>query len=138
MGIHDRYVKGLFGNILGASFVDTGPEVVVHYPAITGRIDGVVRGCCAIEIESRTDKQVRGALLDLTFHPYDKKLLILVPAHMHDPRRTVDHCKGILKEILEQGAQFGVVLLEGTGNMPMEEKDTAILTRALKTLGCRV
>ena len=96
--IHDKYGKKLLREIVGFRFIDKGRLVEVDYGGgITSRIDGVIDDC-AIEIESRVAKQVRGALLDLLEHPYPKKLLILIPKHMNNPEATAKHCEYILNK----------------------------------------
>lgn len=73
----------------GASFVDCGTQVYVDYVAGGARIDGAVAGTVAVEIESRPPKQVCGAVLDLLCHPFRKKLLVLIPAHVPPPQTSV-------------------------------------------------
>ncbi len=133
---HDAYVKDLFRGILGKRFISEGPEIQVPYQGITARIDGVVQGCCAVEIESRVDKQIRGALMDLVFHPYAKKLLVLVYGSMNNPERTIRHCEGILETLGKAHTQHKVVLLTGDGDFPREIEDTRLLKSALEALGC--
>ena len=73
--IHDSYGRELLREILGSRFInDTDDLVKVDYGTyISAFIDGVINNCCAIEIESRVDKQLRGALLDLLEHKLPKK-----------------------------------------------------------------
>ena len=95
--IHDNYGKTLVREIAAGRFISKGKSVRVNYGGnVSATIDGVIENCCAIEIESRTTKQVRGALLDLIEHPLPKKLLILIPAYMYNPENTVKHCLYIL------------------------------------------
>jgi len=135
--IHDRYGKRLVQAIAGGKFVDSGDLVRIQYGGgMSANIDGVVKDCCAIEIESRVAKQVRGALLDLLCHPLSKKLLVLIPVHMNDPEATAEHCKEILKRFMKKGERADVVLLRGTGDDPKPEEDRKLIEEALKRLGC--
>jgi hypothetical protein len=95
-----------------------------------------VKDCCAIEIESRVAKQVRGALIDLLYHPLTKKLLILIPVHMNNPEGTAEHCREILNKYITEGERADVVLLRGTGHNPKPEEDGKLVEQALKRLGC--
>lgn len=134
--IHDKYGKELIREIVGNRFISGGDAVKVKYGEISASIDGVIEGCCAIEIESRVDKQIRGALLDLIEHHYPKKLLILIPAHMNDPEKTANHCEYIFKKYKKGGEILKVVLLEGTGEHPKMEEDKEKIKKALNELGC--
>jgi hypothetical protein len=135
--IHDNYGKELLRQIVGDRFISSGDAVKAYYNGrISASIDGVINNCCAIEIESRVAKQVRGALLDLLEHPLPKKLLILVPVHMYNPEATVEHCKYILGKYKKEGQITKVILLEGTGNNPKESVDKEKIKDALKELGC--
>ncbi len=133
---HDKYGKDLLRRILGNRFITGGPEVEVPYEGVTAQIDGVVRDCCAVEISASVDKQVRGALLDLHFHPCDKKLLVLVYGSMNNPERTAKHCEDILERLGSSETRRRVVLLAGAGDLPREEEDLKRLRLALKELGC--
>jgi|Deesub1362A_J573_1020465.scaffolds.fasta_scaffold09271_2 hypothetical protein len=134
--IHHNYGKKLLRQIVGDRFISSGDAVRVRYKGCSASIDGVINNCCAIEIESRVAKQVRGALLDLLEHPLPKKLLILVPAHMYNPEATVEHCKYILGKYKKEGQITKVILLEGIGNNPKESVDKEKIKDALKELGC--
>lgn len=135
--IHDKYGKRLIRTIAGSKFVDSGELVRVQYRGgISATIDGVIKDCCAIEIESRVAKQVRGALVDLLTHPLTKKLLMLIPAHMNDPEGTAEHCRGILDKYRENSEQIEVVLLQGTGHDPKPDEDRELIEQALRRMGC--
>mgnify|MGYP001586753616 CR=1 FL=1 len=137
MGVHDAYGKRLLVQILGKRFNSYGDVVKVRYDGgITANIDGVIENACAIEIESRTDKQIRGAVLDLVSHPLARKLLIIIPANMHNPKATIKHCEGLLSSLIKPDEKFRVVLLKGTGHTPEEIADRLILKSALKKLDC--
>jgi len=132
--VHENYCKGLLKEIAGDRFVDRGDQVKVDYGSVRANIDGVI-GDCAIEIESRVNKQVRGALLDLLEHPCQKKLLILVPAHMPNPEACTKHCEYILNKYKRDDQIIKVVLLEGTGHDPKKEEDKELIRKALIELG---
>ena len=69
--------------IFGADYSDTsGVWIDYGNGAARRKIDGTITGQIAVEIETRTDKQIRGAVLDLICHPFPQKLLIIVPIHM--------------------------------------------------------
>jgi len=121
----------------GAAFIDSGASVEVQYRAgRPARIDGVVGGQVAVEVESREAKQVRGAVLDLLFHPLEKKLLVLVPVHMTDADITADQCRCALGKYLRP-SEFRVVVLRGTGGAPQPHSDARIIRQALVELGWR-
>ncbi len=103
-----------------------------HYGDSWAHIDGTVGSSIAVEIESRTGKQVRGAILDLILHAYPKKLLILVP--MYIGRHQVKESEFILKRFVEAN-DFRVVLLDGTGDSHDEESDVPRVRDALQALG---
>ena len=87
----------------------------------------------AVEIESRVFKQVRGAILDLMEHPYPKKLLILIPAHLVSPPVNADQCRMILEK--RCGSRNSrVVLLTGTGHLPNLETDATLVRSAVTEL----
>lgn len=134
--IHDSYGKRLLKAVVGDRFVLRGRETKVDFRGVTGSIDGVVKECCAVEIESRVAKQVRGALVDLLEHRLSKKLLVLIPAHMHDAEATAKHCTYILEKYASKGAVVKVVLLKGTGHVPRDSEDTQLIRQALEDLGC--
>lgn len=135
MGIHDKYGKMILRKAAGTAFAESGESVRVEFGnhgfAI---IDGTVGKSIAVEIESRVSKQVRGALLDLVFHKYPKKLLVLLPVHMNNPTKTVNQCKLILRRFIIE-KNFRVVLLDGHGNDEKYAIDTQIVKGALMELG---
>lgn len=126
----------LFREIVGANF-DSGDSTRVLYEGgITAVIDGTINGDCAVEIESRVDKQIRGALIDLLCHSFPKKLLVLIPAHMNNPERTAIHCKEVLYRFKKPNEQVEIVLLQGSGDYPNPTEDKKLIENALKKLGC--
>jgi len=105
-------MKGLLRQAFGADYSELS-EAGIDYGvgAARARIDGTIAGRIAVEIESRTDKQIRGALLDLICHHFENKLLIVVPVQMTNEHRTVVMCQNILAKFVPV-ANFRVVLVE--------------------------
>jgi hypothetical protein len=135
--IHDNYGKELLRQIAGALFISSGDSVKVRYGGgVSASVDGIIDHCCAIEIESRVAKQIRGALLDLLEHPLSRKLLIIIPAHMYNPANTAKHCEYILEKYKRQGQVTRVILLRGTGNNPKQTEDKERIRTALTDLEC--
>jgi hypothetical protein len=136
MGQHADYGRKLISGVAEGCFTDDREATRVEYGGDTSAfIDGVIKSECAVEIESRVDKQVRGALVDLLSHPYPKKLLILIPAHMNNPEKTKKQCEGILNKFKRPTDQVVVALLKGTGDGPMPKEDEGLLRVALSNLG---
>lgn len=134
MGKHDDYGKEVLIRASKGNFKSYGRSIEISYgtdhPA---RIDGTIGKSVAVEVESRTDKQVRGAVLDLICHPFPKKLLVLLPVHMNKPESTKIQCENILKRFIDP-KMFRVVLFVGTGNSPDFETDTKMINTALLEL----
>ena len=136
MGQHADYGRVLIEKVAKGRFTDDREATRVEYCGGTSAfIDGVIKSECAIEIESRVDKQVRGALVDLLSHPYPKKLLIIIPAHMNNPEKTKEQCEGILNRFKCSTDQVMVVLLKGTGDNRKPKEDEELLRVALSNLG---
>ncbi len=132
---HDGYGKRVMREAVGAAFQEWGDPIEVSYGA--GRpahIDGAVGSSIAVEVESRVSKQVRGAVLDLVFHRYPKKLLVIVPKHMHSPSTTAAQCRGALARFVK-AQDFRVVVLRGTGDEPRLSEDVPLVCAALSELG---
>jgi len=139
LGSHDRYVKGLLRRLFGSQYKIDKYYTYVKYAEGSAQIDGVIvfSDCeIAVEIESRTAKQVRGALLDLFFHRARKKLLIIVPEYMYDPQALKKDAEYILSELkkIRPDINFKVVILKGSGNDPKHEEDSVILKKAVEEL----
>ncbi len=134
MGGHDFYGKQVMRAAAGRMFVDSGPDVCTDYGAGGARIDGCVDAKVAVEIESRTPKQVRGAVLDLLCHRLQRKMLVLVPAHM-DAGRTAIQCRAIFERLGTSPENFRVVVLSGTGDVPHLEQDAASVRDVLSNWG---
>jgi len=135
MNKHDEYGKRVMREASKGAFTDWGPSVEIDYgtqqPA---RIDGTIGDFIAVEVESRVAKQVRGAVLDLICHRYQKKLLVLIPVHMNNPEMTKLQCQNILEKFLRP-ADFRVVLLRGTGDFPSFEADSKLVRNGIIDLG---
>ena len=97
------------------------------------RIDGTVAGKVAVEVESRTAKQVRGAVLDLLCHEYPKKLLLILPVHMSNAETTARQCRSALRKFVAED-DFRVVVLNGHGSKYKLEEDAAAVRSALNEL----
>ncbi len=135
MGSHDDYGKNVLRVAAGGAFTDRGKDVKVDYGAgRPARIDGTVAGNIAVEIESRTSKQVRGAVLGLIFHPFPKKLLVLIPMYMADCDVCGDQCRVALARFVK-GEDFRVVVLSGTGADSVQDADAEIVRATLLELG---
>ena len=135
MGQHDKYGKELFKSLVNDDFVSTGDDIVVKYEnnGITAKIDGVIKSLdCAVEIESRVNKQIRGAIVDLLSHPRKNKLLVLIPASIKDPKQTKKHCLHILKQFKKEDDKCAVVILKGTGDIKKDKKDKKRIKKTLK------
>lgn len=66
MGVHDSNGKNLIRHVAGGAFTSTGEPFYFAFgkDGGTSGIDGTVGREIAVEVESHTDKQVRGALLE--------------------------------------------------------------------------
>lgn len=118
----------------GDSFRSSGDCIHIDFGAgLPARIDGTVGQSIAAEVESRVSKQVRGAVLDLICHPYPKKLLVLLPVHMSNPKITKLQCEHILLRFLSPDA-FRVVVANGSGFDPRLDEDAALVRAALMEL----
>ena len=133
-GDHDGYGKAVLRDVAGTAFDEFGSARRFTFGNCRGwgDIDGVVADDIAVEIESRNSKQVRGAVLDLMWHPYPKKLLVLLPSGaMSKP--CADQCRYIFSRYLKPDA-YRVVLLSGTGHGG-HAADAEIVRAALGELG---
>ena len=107
---YDSIVKDWLREIFGRGYsTSSGVGIDFGTGCPRARIDGTIAGRIAVEIESRVDKQIRGALLDLICHPLSQKLLIILPIHMTDAARTTVMCRNILARFLPANS-FRVVL----------------------------
>jgi hypothetical protein len=134
MGKLDALGKMLMRHAAGDLFVDDGASVCFDFGPEAGsaRIDGTVAGVVAVEIESRVPKQVRGALMDLLIHPYPKKLLLLLPFHIGNPKTAVNQAQIILGRFLKPSAYRVVCTTEDS------DASIAAIRSALRELGVKV
>lgn len=135
---HDAYGKLIMRNAAGNAFSDSGSLCTIRFgdDAAGARIDGVVSNSIAVEIESRTPKEIRGAVLDLIFHPYPRKLLLIIAGHQNDASQAANQCRHILREEIGD-ENFQVVLLAGNGREHQQTGDVALVREALRRLGWR-
>lgn len=135
MGKHDFYGKDILKEAF-KTFQSTGRQRTVKYGkgGGTANIDGTIEKKVAVEIESRGTPQVRGALLNLIFHKYEKKLLVILPVYQYRPRETIKQCQFILGKYIRK-KNFRVVKLNGSGKKPRKykKKDILILRKAVKS-----
>ena len=135
VGQHDDYGKRILRESAGGAFEPYGSSVEVDYGAgKPAKIDGTVAGRVAVEIDSRTAKQVRGAVLDLLCHTYPKKLLLILPVYMPNAEITARQCRTILQKFLSE-SDFRVVVLRGHGSNPKPTEDVSLVRSALRQLG---
>lgn len=128
MGIHDAYGKKVLGEATNGRFQHWFVEerLTVKYPPsnIVAKLDGMISEDCIVEVEGLNEKQIRGGILDLVFHPRPKKLLVIVPANITNRPEDVEQAYQRLLDILiiaHFPDAFGqVVVLSGTGHNPEE------------------
>ena len=136
MGAHDKYGKKVMTAAFGTDF-DPKPksEYITHDGRKAGsiNIDGVLFQNISVEIESRVNKQVRGAVLDLILHPGKLKLLVLIVAHGND--YTELQAKSILSKFCVPRS-WKVVTLNGSGDRPDDfiQSDVKVLQSAADEL----
>lgn len=115
MGIHDVYGKKVIERAAGPGFDGSRAACRVAYPGPDHQgafVDGTAYGIVAIEVESRTNKQVRGALLDLIMHDHPKKLLVLIKAY--STSAIEDQCRHALGRYCPAGSH-AVTTIDGSG-----------------------
>jgi len=134
MGSHDDYGKQVLACATDGACEFYGAGVEIDYGAgLPARIDGAIHGSIAVEVESRTSKQIRGAVLDLIFHPYPKKLLILLPVHMSNPQTAAAQCRFAMSRFVQQ-QDYEVIVLAGHGDNPQLAVDTELVRSAIRKL----
>jgi hypothetical protein len=81
---------------------------------------------CAVEIEAKIYKQIRGAILDLAWHSAPRKMLVVIRAQpqLGTEEKACAHLMFVWQK-LATGANvpFELVVLRGTGKTPMEDDD---------------
>lgn len=139
MGVHDQYVKELLEKIFRSNYRTQKDYTYVKYAEGSAQIDGVItfpEDEIAVEIESCTAKQVRGAILDLFFHRARKKLLIIVPEHMYNPQALKKDAEYILNTLrkIRPEIEFKIIILKGSGNDRRQDEDLRIPRDAIAEL----
>jgi hypothetical protein len=110
---------------------------------VKAELDGVITdsngsALCAVEIETRVFKQMRGALLDLALHSAPKKLFVFMMAQPQlgtSEERALRHIETTWDLIGGSRGEFQAVVLSGTGEFPNEPVDKARIANALSKLG---
>lgn len=141
MGVHDQYGKKVLEMGTRGDFKNwfQSEKRSFEYPTggIRADLDGLIGEDCVVEVTAVTEKQMRGAMLDLAFHPRRLKLLVVLPEHVSSRQegayqRLMDclidaHCKGGVGK---------VVVLKGTGRDPEThlEDDCEVVRQAVKSL----
>ena len=107
LGIYDEYAKHVSARSFGSRF-DTTSNVLFSFgeEGGTGAVDGTIDDQIAVEIGVGSPKQIRGGLLDLLWHPYPVKLLLLVDTPGHSTERCVGQGGAILSETNSRGMVF--------------------------------
>ena len=145
MGQHDEYGKVLLRELLGERWDDYAPERSVDESGVRADLDGIIWSGsgetkevqCAVEIEARVYKQIRGAVVDLALHPAPKKLLVVIRAQpqLGGRDKILRHLRYVWEQVtFGRRGEFQLVCLEGTGDTPAEDKDKNILAEALREM----
>ena len=133
-GEHDAYGKRVVRRAAGSAFCGQGLPLRVDYDGSEAVIDGTVGGQIALEIESRTPKQVRGAIMDLISHQFSKKLLVSLPVH-HSNESSKQFTR-LFRRFGISDEHFRVIVLQGNGHEPQfESHDVHLVRAALYELG---
>ena len=146
---HDQYGKNVLKLATGGQFQHwfAEKEGAFEYPSggIIAKLDGVIGDDCVVEVEGLNEKQIRGGVLDLVFHPRPKKLLVIVPANLgkksgDDIQHAYQSLLDYLVKAYHPSAIGRVVVLKGTGHEPEDylHEDSSAIRQVLKFLGVRV
>jgi hypothetical protein len=136
---HDKYGKELLKQLLGGRWDSNTSQRSVDECGVRADLDGVIwsqkgEGVeCAVEIEARVYKQIRGAMVDLALHNAPKKLMIIILAQpqLGTDKKTKRHLQYVWQSIAKDRGDFRVVCLKGTGEFPRYEEDKNILSSVL-------
>jgi hypothetical protein len=110
-----------------------GPSVEIEYGAgLPAHVFATV-GNIAVDIESKAEKQLRGAVLDLLFHSYPKKLLVLITDQTTVREIAAEQCRYIMRRFIPE-TSFRVLVLKGSSSNPRLADDAADLAAALAEL----
>jgi len=143
MGTHEDYGRNLMSEVLGDRWSSYDSRRSVDEAGVRADLDGVIVGPdgqsveCAVEIEARVYKQIRGAIVDLALHPAPKKLLVVIKAQpqLGSSAKVVKHCGYIWQQIAgTTHGLFAIAVLERTGDKPLPEVDRQRLAAALNAL----
>jgi len=144
MGIHDAYGKEVLKKATNGQFRHwfVRGDLTVNYPpgGMTAELDGVIGKDCVVEVEGVNEKQIRGGILDLVFHPHPKKLLVIIPANINNKPENIERaCQRLLDDLimaLYPVASGQVIVLSGTGHNKSEflKQDCAKVQEALRFL----
>lgn len=134
----DAYGKRLLRTLLGNRFQDGGPGTVVVLARGSARLDGLIDGECAVEIEARNQNQVHVAVLHLLLHSAALKLLVLMRVNLNNPEATAADLQYMLDRLRSEEIRAKVVLLGGNGDAQRESEDIALIAQALSALGLHV
>jgi len=117
LGIYDEFAKHVLTRSFGSRF-DTTSNVLFSFgeDGGTGTVDGTIDSQIAVEIGVGSPKQVRGGLLDLLWHSYPVKLLLLVDTPGHSTQRSVGQAGAILAETSSPG-----IVIRLSGNSTADE-----------------
>lgn len=142
---HDEYGKRLFASILDKRWVTRlDGDRSVEMAGVRADLDGIIlsedfsRVECAVEIEAKTYKQMRGAMLDLAWHPAPRKIFVVILAQpqLGNDLKARSHCTFVWEKLTKgQNVPFELVILRGTGEYPMDDVDRLLIVEALTKLG---
>ena len=142
---HDEYGKRVLKSATNERFQHWFVKTKrFQYPSggITAELDGIIGEDCVVEVEGLNEKQIRGGILDLVFHPYPKKLLVIIPAQLRkrQPKDIQEAYQRLLEHLMDAyrpSAIGQVVVLKGTGHEPEKylDEDCQRVRQAMQFLG---
>ncbi|HEY2932087.1 MAG TPA: hypothetical protein VGK99_10090 [Acidobacteriota bacterium] len=135
------YPKQLLRSILGDRWDDSSERRKVDMGGTLATLDGVIldkkqnTAQVAVDIEARTEKQIRGAMVDLLFHPAPNKLLIIMPNKNFRVMNVERHCAHVWKQLAtDTRDNFRTVIMAGDVSDP-DPDDRQTISRSLAELG---
>ncbi|MCE9614876.1 MAG: hypothetical protein K8T26_11405 [Lentisphaerae bacterium] len=129
--IHDQYGKAVLRKAFGNAFNDSPDPVPFGENAGSVKIDGTIGDDVAVEVESRASKQVRGAIVDIIWHPFPKKLVVLIKKYGNN--YTAEQCRVLLRKFAPTTCAK-VVSLNGNGSNQLFDEDVAVVKDAVTEL----
>ncbi|HEV2175735.1 MAG TPA: hypothetical protein VGW33_00800 [Terriglobia bacterium] len=131
MASHDKYGKELMHQLLGDRWSSYDSQRSIAEAGVRADLDDVIIALdsqqveCAVEIEARVYKQIRGAIVDLALHSAPKKLLVVIKAQpqLGDTPKVIKHCTYVWQQVA--GTGHGGLLW----SFWKEERVTALLVR---------